>query len=74
MPTSFSTIPLFGKSILMRLTLYHWQPCILQFSGITKDILQRSTGSLGLHVFGVVAKLLNLVLGYSLLPVDNRVS
>ena len=74
MPKPFLMISLFPKNALICLTLYHRQPQILQFCGITKDILQRSTGSLGPHVLGIVAKFSDLILGYSLLPVGNRVS
>ena len=72
-PPFFPRFPLFAKNVLIRDTLYHWQPCILQFCGITKDILQSSTCSLGLYVSRVVAKFSDLVIGYSLLPVGNRV-
>ena len=33
-----------------------------------------STGSLGVYIPGIVAKCSDLVIGYSLLPVGNRVS
>ena len=68
-PKPFSTIPLIRKNVLIRLTVYHWQPCILQSCGITKDILCSSTGSLGLHASRVVAKFSDLVIDNSLLRV-----
>ena len=65
---------MFAKNVLICLTQYHRQLCILQFCDITKDVLQSSTGSLGLHISGVAAKFSDLIIGYSLLPDGNRVS
>ena len=37
--TFFHYSPYSQKYVLIRLTLYHWQPCILQFCDITKGVL-----------------------------------
>ena len=75
MPQTFlHNSPYLQKNVFFRLTLYHWQPCTLQLCDITKDVLWISTGSVGLHVSGVVAKFSDLIISYSLLPVGNRVS
>ena len=62
---SFRNSPYSRKYVLIRLTLHHWQPCILQFYDITKDVPQINTGSLGLQVTVAVAKFSNIVIGYS---------
>ena len=37
---SFSTIPFIRENtVIIRLTQYHWQPCILQFCDTTKGII-----------------------------------
>ena len=53
------------KIILIRLTPYHWQPCISQFCDISKGLLYISTGSLGLQVLVAGAKFSDLVIGYT---------
>ena len=47
---------------------------LLQFCDITKGVLKINTGSLGLQVSVTIAKFSDLVIGYSLPPVSNRVS
>ena len=74
MPKPFLMILLISKKCFNLFDSVPSQPQIFQFCGITKDILQRSTGSLGPHVLGIVAKFSDLIIGYSLLPVGNRVS
>ena len=44
----FHDSPYSRKYDLIRVTPYHWHPCISQFCNITKGLLQNSTGSLGL--------------------------
>ena len=44
------------KYVLIRLTPYHWQICILQFCDMTKGLSWISTGSLGLQIPVAVAK------------------
>ena len=53
------------KFVLIHLTMYHWQPCILQFCDITKNLLQINTSSQGLLAPVAVAKFLDLVIGNS---------
>ena len=72
--TFFPQFPYSRKYDLICLTPYHWQPCISQFCGITKGAQLISTDSLGLQVPVAVAKFSDLVIGYSLLPIGNRVS
>ena len=59
---------------LVRLTPYHWQPRVSQFCDITKGVLWINTGSLGIKIAVALAKFADLVIGYSLVPVGNRVS
>ena len=49
----FQRFPLVTQNVLIRLTLCHWQPYILQLCDIITKI---STSSIRLHVSGVVAK------------------
>ena len=37
--TFFQNLPYLRNYVLIRLTLYHWQPCISQFCDITKGVL-----------------------------------
>ena len=38
-PKPFSTICTMRKYVLLRLTIYHWQPCFSQFCDITQGVL-----------------------------------
>ena len=72
--TFFPNSPYSQKYDLIRLTPYHCNRAFRKFVTSQNSLLQISTDSLSLQVQVVAAKFPDLVIGYSLLPVDNRVS